>query len=200
MKAPALRIQSRCLTHRVLVTATQSLRRVSSKLRSGMHLDDDYSPTRPDLALVCHGGETVHARAFLLMLASDPSGPLMPAIRTALNEHYHGQTNSKQLVAAGPSADADAASAGLSTAAAGSPADTSGLAVLKVEEDSAEAWQQLLLLLDYPQSLLAKPEVTWVGGMDTEAASILNIAHSSCTRNCTCRAVRCQPPFFAHHR
>ncbi len=159
-----------------------------------MHLDEDYNPHQPDLALVCQGGKVVHARAFLLMLASDPKGPLMPAIKMAINEHASGQANSTQLAAAGPSADETAASAvenagasseaGPSTAAAGgSPA---GLAVLRVEQDSAKAWQQLLMLLDYPKSLLVKPEVTWVGGMSTATSVHSTGTLVACTRRMSC--------------
>lgn len=161
-----------------------------------MHLDEDYNPHQPDLALVCQGGKVVQARAFLLMLAADPKGPLMPAIKMAINEHTSGQANSNQLAAAGASADAAAASAvpssgassaaDHSAAAASTTAGTSGLAVLRVEQDSAEAWQRLLLLLDYPKSLLVKPEVTWVGGIHDQSNQGAQQLHASCTGSMSC--------------
>lgn len=144
-----------------------------------MYLGEDYDPHKPDLALVCQGGKVVQARAFLLMLASDPKGPLMPAIKMALNEHASGQQSSHQLAPAGAAAEQEAATrparqdtsaagsgepSAAATGSSGSAADdTSGLAVLKVDQDSAEDWQLLLSCLDYPHALVAKPHVTWVG-------------------------------------
>lgn len=127
-----------------------------------MNLSDDFDPREPDLALLCKDGKEVKARSYIVMLASQP---LLPAIKMALGEAASGRSSYQLAAPAGQCPDA-----------AGSqhseiPAD---MAVCRMEEDSAEAWQLLLQFLD-PNQL--HPDITWVSALGTAAGH--NVARSA---------------------
>jgi hypothetical protein len=161
-----------------------------------MNLDDDYDPHKPDLALVCQGGKVVRARAFLLMLASDPKGPLMPAIKMALRERTSTQQSTSELAPAGPSEQRDAGTGTAMPAASATPSsephtaatgssgsaadDGSGLARLQLDQDRSEDWQLLLSCMDYPHALVKKPEVDWVGCLGASRLHYAAVVQAPC--------------------